>query len=277
MTCPLGPVLPDRTPPRPATSTSTTCRRSRCGGTTRPATWSARSSTRTRCGSRSWARASRPMRRAQQEMSIFVEVGWDDDSRAAARPVRLRLRLRRVHQLHAAGRRLRPDGQGLPHPPARRPHERPHATSTASGPRPTASRPLYVWGPGPSGVTSPRPPRRLYDDGTRAFCEHLRDGLPLAHGELQLPAHELLADYERPTQEELGAALPTRSRSGDDPPDDGYALVPDRARLDEVRPRARTTTSPRTHRREGHALPGDPLPQGLDRLQARVERRPTSR
>ena len=44
---------------------------------------------------------------------------------------------------------------------------------------PSADRvtPQYVFGPGPSGIKSPRPPRRYYDDGTRAFCRNLRDAM----------------------------------------------------------------------------------------------------
>ena len=45
------------------------------------------------------------------------------------------------------------------------------------GPAGDRQSPMYVWGPGPSDVKSPRPPRRLYDDGTNAFCKNLREAL----------------------------------------------------------------------------------------------------
>ena len=66
-----------------------------------------------------------PVRRAQQMMSVFVEVGWDSDRAEAPGPVRLRLRLRGVCQLRRHECRVWQDGQGLPEPSARRPHERP--------------------------------------------------------------------------------------------------------------------------------------------------------
>ena len=94
-----------------------------------------------------------------------------------------------------------------------------------------------------------------YDDGTNASARTC--GRPaVAHGELQLPEHELQAVLRRRPPGELGAAgdpRPVVRRS----PDDGYAMVP--IELDWT---ARTGASPTTtaHRREDHPLPGDPLP-----------------
>jgi ribonuclease Z len=84
--------------------------------------------------------------------------------------------------------------------------------------------PLYVWGPGPSGVKSPQPPRRLYDDGTRAFCRNLREAMRW-HSEsfsFQVTSYK---DCPYPTQESWG--LPGKPVPvGDDPADDAYALIP---------------------------------------------------
>ena len=43
------------------------------------------------------------------------------------------------------------------------------------GPAGDRKSPLYIWGQSPSGVRSPVHPRRLYDDGTKAFCQNLRE------------------------------------------------------------------------------------------------------
>lgn len=86
--------------------------------------------------------------------------------------------------------------------------------------------PMYVWGPGPSGVKSPRPPRRLYDDGTRAFCKNLREAMRWCTESFSMfsTASAGYRDH-MPTQELWGTPcdlIPV----GDDPPYDGFALIP---------------------------------------------------
>jgi ribonuclease Z len=97
---------------------------------------------------------------------------------------------------------------------------------------PTADRksPLFIWGPGRSGVANPYFPdksaREYYKDGTRDFCAHLRE-LCRWHSESQ---SFLTTSYEqyplvKPTKESWG--LPWEPRPvGDDSNDDGYAIVP---------------------------------------------------
>ncbi len=92
------------------------------------------------------------------------------------------------------------------------------------GPSGDRKSPLYVWGPGPSGVKSPRPPRRLYNDGTRAFCEGIRDALRWATESFsfQTTSYE---GYDAPKSE--GWVIPDkRGPVSDDDPTDGYALIP---------------------------------------------------
>jgi ribonuclease Z len=84
--------------------------------------------------------------------------------------------------------------------------------------------PLYVWGPGPSGVKSPRPPRRLYNDGTNAFCKNLREAMRWCTESFSFQASSY-ESYPIPTRQSWG--LPCKPIPvGDDPPDDGYAMVP---------------------------------------------------
>ena len=165
-----------------------------------------------------------PVRRAQQEMSIFVEVGWDDDEERPGRPGHLRLRLRRLRQLRRRGRRLRADGQDLPQPPPRRPHERPdpHLLLRAVGRPQVAPLRLGARAPPASGTrtgrtttttTAPRPsarPSATPAGGTRR------------------------ASASRGRATRTTSAPPGRAGGspyepvpvGDDDPSDGYALVP---------------------------------------------------
>jgi ribonuclease Z len=84
--------------------------------------------------------------------------------------------------------------------------------------------PLFVWGGGPSGVKSPRPPRRLYDDGVKAFCTHLREACRW-HTESQSFISTSYESYKPPTRESWG--LPCKPVPVcDDDPDDGYAIIP---------------------------------------------------
>lgn len=84
--------------------------------------------------------------------------------------------------------------------------------------------PLFVWGAGPSGVKSPRPPRRLYDDGVNAFCASLREACRW-HSESQSFISTSYESYRPPTREEWGLPCEPRPVS-DDPPNDGYAIIP---------------------------------------------------
>ena len=94
------------------------------------------------------------------------------------------------------------------------------------GPSGDRKSPMYIWGPGPSGVRSPMPPRRLYDDGTRAFCQNFREAMRW-HTESFGFQNTAYASYRdnMPTQGLWGTPCPLRPVS-DDAPYDGYAMIP---------------------------------------------------
>ena len=79
-------------------------------------------------------------------------------------------------------------------------------------------------GPGSSSMKIPRPPGRLYDDGVNAFCRNLREACRW-HSESQSFISTSYKGYEPPTRRSWG--LPCNPRPvSDDPPDDGYAMIP---------------------------------------------------
>jgi ribonuclease Z len=87
--------------------------------------------------------------------------------------------------------------------------------------------PLYVWGPKASGVKSPASPKRLYDDGVKAYCEHLRAACRWHTESFSFQSTSYTPDKpdNRPLVEKWG--LPYEPRPvGDDDPNDGYAMVP---------------------------------------------------
>ena len=162
-----------------------------------------------------------PVRRAQQMMSVFVEVGpgpetepdqfvFDCGSGVCANYGAMGIgfgRMDKVFIAHLHGDHM----SDLTH-------------IYCFGPSDDRKSPLYVWGPGPSGVISPGPLGRLYNDGTKAFCKYLREAMRW-HTEsfsFQTTSYE---GYPIPTQQSWGLPcdpIPV----GDDPPDDAYALVP---------------------------------------------------
>jgi ribonuclease Z len=95
------------------------------------------------------------------------------------------------------------------------------------GPAADRKSPQYVWGPGPSGITCPawgnNPPKK-YDDGTRAFCQHIRDAMRWATESFAFQTSSYRG-YDTPTRE--GWKYPDhRGPVSDDPATDGYALIP---------------------------------------------------
>jgi len=92
------------------------------------------------------------------------------------------------------------------------------------GPSSDRKSPLYLWGPGPSGVESPPGSGKYYDDGTKAFCANLRAACRW-HTESFSFQSTSYTPYIRPTQTSWGlpySPIPV----GDDAPDDSYAMVP---------------------------------------------------
>ncbi len=123
-----------------------------------------------------------PVRRAQAEMSVFVEVGWSNDpadtvyggravdqfvfdmgagvsANFAAAKVGYR-RMDKVFINHLHGDHM----SDLVH-------------TYCFGPSADRKSPLYVWGSGPTGLESPADSGIIYDDGTSNFCAHLREAL----------------------------------------------------------------------------------------------------
>jgi ribonuclease Z len=164
-----------------------------------------------------------PARRAQQMMSVFVEVGWDDGKKMPTDHFVFDCGSGVCANYGAMGIGFsRMDKVFLAHLHGDHMADLTHIY--CFGPSADRKSPLFVWGPGPSGHKSPRPPRRLYDDGTKAFCKNLREACRW-HTESFSFQTTSFDGYERPTRESWG--LPCDPVPvGDDSPDDGFALVP---------------------------------------------------
>jgi ribonuclease Z len=94
------------------------------------------------------------------------------------------------------------------------------------GPAGDRQSPMYVWGPGPSGVPIPGTAGRFYDDGTKAFCKNFREALRWNTESFgfENTAYAWYRDH-MPTKELWGTPcdlIPV----GDDPPYDGFAVIP---------------------------------------------------
>ena len=167
-----------------------------------------------------------PVRRAQQMMSVFVEVGWDGlrerprdqfvfdcGTGVCANYGAMNVGFGRMNKIFLT--HLHAD----------------HASDLSHiycfGPAADRKSPLYVWGPSPSGVQSPAwgdNPPKYYDDGTKAFCRNLRRTWRW-HSESFSFETTSYEGYRIPTRKSWG--LPCDPVPvGDDPPGDGYALVP---------------------------------------------------
>ena len=123
-----------------------------------------------------------PPRRAQAEMSIFVEVGWIPDPSDPVYGGRARDQFvfdcgsgssGNYNAMKIGFRRM--DKVFITHLHAD------HMTDLCHiygfGPSGDRKSPLYVFGPGPSGVESPADSGIYYEDGTKKFCENLRKAL----------------------------------------------------------------------------------------------------
>jgi ribonuclease Z len=165
-------------------------------------------------------------RRAQQMMSVFVEVGWDE---ARQRPLdnfvfdcgsgvctnynAMNVGLGRMDKVFLA--HLHGD------------HMSDLIHIYCFGPSTDRLSPLYVWGPGPSRVESPKGSGIYYDDGTRAFCQHLREACRWHSESFSFLSTGYTPDQpdNRSLMEKWG--LPYEpSPVSDDDPKDGYALIP---------------------------------------------------
>jgi len=88
--------------------------------------------------------------------------------------------------------------------------------------------PLYVWGQSPSGIESPAwgdNPPKTYQDGVKNFCSHLRDAMRWHSESFSFLKTTIGPDYVVPTKDSWGLPCDPVPVS-DDPPYDGFAMVP---------------------------------------------------
>ncbi len=170
-----------------------------------------------------------PVRRAQAEMSVFVEVGWSNDVNDAYYHGRARDQFifdmgAGVSANFAAAKvgYRKMDKVFINH--LHGDHMSDLIHTYCFGPSADRKSPLYVWGSGPTGLESPTNSGVFYDDGTSNFCAHLRETCRW-HSEsfgFQATAY---TNYVPPTKESWG--LPVNPIPvGADSNNDAYALVP---------------------------------------------------
>ncbi len=186
-----------------------------------------------------------PVRLAQAEMSIFVEVGWRGDASDPyyhGKPVDqfifdMGAGVSANYAAARVGYRLM-DKVFINHLHADHMNDLLH--TYCFGPSSDRKSPLYVWGSKPSGVPIPSSRRfsaggcdisgtmpdgaAYYDDGVKSFCSHLREALRW-HTESFSFQGTAYAGYVPPTRESWGLPhdpVPV----GNDDPRDSYAIVP---------------------------------------------------
>jgi ribonuclease Z len=169
------------------------------------------------------------LRKAQAMMSVFVEVGWND---ATQRPLdnfifdcgsgvctnynSMNVGFERMDKIfinHLHGDHM----SDLTH-------------IYCFGPSAGRYTPLYVWGPGPSDIVCPAwgdNPPKVYDDGVRAYCEHLREACRWHTESFSFQQTSYTPNHPdtRSLVEKWGTPYEPSAVS-DDPPADGYAMVP---------------------------------------------------
>lgn len=165
------------------------------------------------------------MRKTQQMMSIFVEVGWDEKKQ-----------MPRDQFIFDCGSGVctnysamnvgfgRMDKIFINHLHGDHTSDLTHIYDF--GPAGDRRTPLYVFGPGPSGVESPKGSGKYYDDGTKAFCEGLRK---MNRWHTESFSFQATSYPNYPTQAEIKEqwGLPHKPVPvEDDKWGDGYALVP---------------------------------------------------
>lgn len=177
-----------------------------------------------------------PGKRAQQTMSIFVEVGWNRDkqmpldqfifdmgSGVCTNYAAMNVGFGRMDKVFIA--HLHGD------------HMSDVLYNYCFGPSGDRKSPLYVWGQSPSRVKSPAgiqpftmlartPPSRLYDDGVKAFCQNLREACRW-HSESFSFQTTSYSGYPSQTKIQNDWGLPCKPVPvSDDPWGDAYAMVP---------------------------------------------------
>ncbi len=182
-------------------------------------------------------------RRAQAEMSLFVEVGWDDEKQQPLDQFIFDFGCGVSANYQACGVGYgRMDKIFINHLHAD------HMTDLIQvygfGNSSDRKSPLYIWGHGPSGVKNPgkgppiesgpppndySPEPEYYDDGVRTFCTYLREACRW-HTESQAFLSTAYASYPSLAQivKDWGLPVDTLTPAGiyPDPPNDAYALIP---------------------------------------------------
>jgi ribonuclease Z len=167
------------------------------------------------------------LRKKQQMMSIFVEVGWDEvrqmpldqfifdcGSGVCTNYNAMNVgfgRMNKVFLNHLHGDHM----SDLTH-------------IYCFGPSADRLSPLYVWGCSNSGVESPPGSGKYYDDGIKTFCEHLRAACRW-HTESFGFQQTRYTPFDPPDPKLLPEnwGLPCDPIPvGDDPPNDSYAMIP---------------------------------------------------
>ena len=171
-----------------------------------------------------------PVRRAQAEMSVFVEVGWSNDvnDRVLPRPgegsVRLRLGAGVSANFAAAkvGYR-RMDKVFINH--LHGDHMSDLIHTYCFGPAGDRKSPLYVWGSEPTGVESPTNSGIYLRRRDQQFLRAPAGDPAVALGELQLPGDRATRTTCRPPRQAGGCRVDPVP-VGDDSNNDAYAIVP---------------------------------------------------
>lgn len=172
-----------------------------------------------------------PSRKAQQMMSIFVEVGpWIPDPNGgigrATDSFVFDCGAGVITNYNAMGISYsRMDKVFITHLHAD--HMSDLSAIYCFGPAEDRKSPLYVWGQSPSSVMSPawgNNPPKYYDDGLKSFCRHLRAAMRW-HTESFSFLKTGYEGYPMPTRKSWGLPCDPVPVS-DDPADDGYALIP---------------------------------------------------
>jgi ribonuclease Z len=170
-----------------------------------------------------------PVRLAQAEMSIFVEMGWIQDTNDSFYHGRALDQClfdcgtgSSANYAAAVVGFRRMDKVFISHLHADHMNDLTHIY--CFGPSADRKSPLYVFGQGPSGVESPTNSGIYYDDGVSNYCAHLREACRW-HTESFSFQTTRYTNYVVPTKASWGLPVDPLPVS-DDPPDDAYAMVP---------------------------------------------------
>jgi ribonuclease Z len=168
------------------------------------------------------------LRKKQQMMSVFVEVGWDEERQMPLDQFIFDCGSGVCTNYNAMNVGFgRMDKVFLNHLHGDHMSDLTHIY--CFGPSADRLSPLYVFGPGPSGMESPPGSGIFYDeDGTKGFCKHLREACRW-HTESFSFQHTSYTPFDPPDPKLLPEnwGLPCDPIPvGDDDPNDGYAMIP---------------------------------------------------